>query len=137
MVNKNDMYSHLMNGGDPQVLLDAFINELNDAQKKVNAEKKAKEEALKKEEAARKAKEEKEKNEKRYFNAAVAALGTYLTIVSKYEFTKEEVELAVKSAAEGLILSQKFVVAFGKKDEIENPNRENLMDIVASVFDLK
>ena len=137
MVNKNDMYSHLMNGGDPQVLLDAFINELNDAQKKVNAEKKAKEEALKKEEAAKKAKEEKEKNEKRYFNAAVAALGTYLTVVSKYEFTKEEVELAVRSAAEGLILSKKFLSSFDEKGELKNPNSANLLDIIASVFDVK
>ena len=137
MVNKNDMYSHLMNGGDPQVLLDAFINELNDAQKKVNAEKKAKEEALKKEEAARKAKEEKEKNEKRYFNAAVAALGTYLTVVSKYEFTKEEVELAVRSAADGLILSKKILSSLDKGNEIENHNSANLLDIIASVFDVR
>ena len=137
MVNKNDMYSHLMNGGDPQILLDAFIDELNDAQKKVNAEKKAKEEALKKEEAARKAKEEKEKNEKRYFNAAVAALGTYLTVVSKYEFTKEEVELAVRSAADGLILSKKLLSSLDENGGVEGPNGTNLLDIIASVFDVR
>jgi Skp family chaperone for outer membrane proteins len=115
----------------------AICNEMNAAQKKLDAEKKAKEEAFKKEEAARKAKEEKEKNEKRYFNAAVAALGTYLTVVSKYEYTKEEVELAVRSAVEGLILSKKILASLDKEDTIENPNGINLMDIVASVFDLK
>ena len=137
MINKNDMYSHLMNGGDPQVLLDAFINDLNDTQKQVDAEKKAKEEAFKKEEAARKAKEEKEKNEKRYFNAAVAALGTYLTVVSKYEFTKEEVELAVRSAADGLILSKKFLSSLDENGGVVGPNGTNLLDIIVKAFDLK
>ena len=114
-----------------------ICNEMNAAQKKLDAEKKAKEEAFRKEEAARKAKEEKEKNEKRYFNAAVAALGTYLTVVSKYEFTKEEVELAVRSAAEGLMISKKFMAAIDEKGEMKNPNDENMWDTIMHVFGVK
>ena len=40
-MNKNDMYSHLINGGDPQVLLDAFMKELNATQKEVDQKKEA------------------------------------------------------------------------------------------------
>lgn len=137
MVNKNDMYSHLMNGGDPQVLLDAFINELNDAQKRVDTDKKAKEEAEKKAAAEKKEREEKMKNEKRYFNAAVSALGTYLTLVSKYEFKKEEVETALKAAIDGLVLSKKFLSALDEKGEVKDTNVNGIWDTIVDIFGLE
>lgn len=137
MVNKNDMYSHLMNGGDPQVLLDAFIEDLNNVQKAVDAEKKAKEEAFKKEEAERKAKKAKEAFKKKHFNEAVAALGTYLTFVSEYEFKKEEVESALKAAVEGLTLSKKFLSAFETKGEVESVNTNGIWDTIVDIFGLK
>ena len=71
MIDKNDIYSHLLNGGNPQDLLDAFMNELNEAQKKVDEDKKAK--------AA-----EDKKNEKAAAlrKLAVAALLDYFALVN-------------------------------------------------------
>ena len=71
MIDKNDIYSHLLNGGNPQDLLDAFMKELNETQKKVDEDKKAQAEAekiQKKVEAARK--------------QAVAALLDYFSLVN-------------------------------------------------------
>lgn len=70
MLNEKDIYSHLKNGGDPQVLHDAFLKELNAAQKKVDAEAEAEK---------AKAKEQKAKVQAR--KAAVAALSNYFTLV--------------------------------------------------------
>ena len=137
MTYQEEMYAHLVHGGDPQVLLDAFMKDLNEAQKKADAAKKAQEEAEKKAAAEKKDKEEKMKNEKRYFNAAVSALGTYLTLVSKYEFKKEEVESALKAAVEGLVLSKKFLSAFEAKGEVEGVNTEGIWDTIVDIFGLK
>lgn len=49
MINEKDIYTHLKHGGDPEALHQAFLNELNEAQKKVDEEKIAEQEAAKKE----------------------------------------------------------------------------------------
>ena len=138
MINKNDMYSHLMNGGDPQVLFDAFCKEITEVQKEVDAEKKAKEEAFKKEEAARKAAEaakaaaskrkaDKIKAEQKYFDAVVSAFSSYLAIADEgTEYTKEEVESVVKVSLSSLIAGKKFAKALEKED---NSAFESLLSI--------
>ena len=71
MINEKDIYSHLLNGGNPQDLLDAFMKELNETQKKVDEDKKAQAEAekiQKKVDVARK--------------QAVAALLDYFSLVN-------------------------------------------------------
>ena len=71
MINEKDIYSHLLNGGNPQDLLDAFMKELNETQKKVDEDKKAKAEA--------------EKTQKKVDTArkqAVAALLDYFSLVN-------------------------------------------------------
>ena len=81
-MNRNDIYSHLMKGGDPQVLLDAFLADLNNAQQEVDMQKKL-EQKRKEEEAAKKAvaKENKEKKENAR-KSAIAALKDYFTLVN-------------------------------------------------------
>ena len=71
MINEKEIYAHLKNGGNPEDLYQAFLNELNEAQKKVDEEKVAEQEAAVKAlavEAARK--------------AAVAALTEYFALVN-------------------------------------------------------
>ena len=41
MFNSNDIYSHLLNGGDKQVLFDALMQEITKAEEKVKATKEA------------------------------------------------------------------------------------------------
>ena len=95
-MNKNDIYSHLMNGGDPQVLLDAFLKDMNDAQQKVDADKAAAEKK-KKEEEAKKAAEKKVKAKREAVRkTAVEAIVNYLTLVFPNK-TREELELFAKA----------------------------------------
>lgn len=70
MLNEKDIYTHLKNGGDPQELYDAFLKEMNAAQKKVDDEAEAAEAAAIKEGAKAQARE-----------AAIAALSDYFTLV--------------------------------------------------------
>ena len=68
MTYQEEMYAHLVHGGDPQVLLDAFMKDLNEAQKKAD-------------EQLAKEKKEAEANEvlKQKREAAVAALTPYIS----------------------------------------------------------
>ena len=107
-MNKNDIYSHLMKGGDPQVLLDAFLKDMNEAQAKVDAdraaaEKKAKEEAAKKA-AEKEVKAKKEEARK----AAVAASMAYYALVYP-EFSAENLEEFSKTAIDSVSKSIEMV----------------------------
>ena len=71
MINEKEIYAHLKNGGNPEDLYQAFLNELNEAQKKVNEEKVAEQEAAVKALAVEEARK-----------AAVAALTEYFALVN-------------------------------------------------------
>ena len=103
-MNKNDIYSHLMNGGDPQVLLDAFLKDINDAQQQVDAEKEMKKQA----EAAAAAKKAAEKDIKakkeEARKAAVAAVSAYYALVYP-EFNADDLEAFAKTAVNSIAQS--------------------------------
>lgn len=82
MINEKEIYKHLKNGGDPQLLYDAFLDELNAAQKKVNAEAEAEKAKAKENEAKTQARE-----------AAVTALSTYFTLVLPKELVTKDVNI--------------------------------------------
>ena len=71
MINEKEIYAHLKNGGDPEELYQAFLNELNEAQKKVDEEKVAEQEAAVKALAVEEARK-----------AAIAALKEYFALVN-------------------------------------------------------
>ena len=71
MINEKEIYAHLKNGGNPEDLYQAFLNEINEAQKKVDAEKVAEQEAAYKAVAIEEARK-----------AAVAALTEYFALVN-------------------------------------------------------
>ena len=107
-MNKNDIYAHLMKGGDPQVLLDAFLKDMNDAQQKVDAERAAAEKK-KKEEAAKKAAEKEVKAKKEEARkAAIAAAMTYYALVYP-EFSAENLEEFSKTAIDSIAKSIEMV----------------------------
>lgn len=84
MLNSNDIYSHLSNGGDPQELLDALLKEINSAEQKIKAEKEM--------EAA--AAEEKQKKADAKKNLLLSAQ-TYLALVGlpiTYETLEEALD---------------------------------------------
>ena len=106
-MNKNDIYTHLMNGGDPQVLLDAFLKEINETEKEVKAaveaQKKAEAEAAAKKAAEKEVKAKKEDAR----NAAVAALMSYLALVFP-DKTQEELEMFAKTNIDGTVQGIKW-----------------------------
>ena len=107
-MNKNDIYAHLMKGGDPQVLLDAFLKDMNDAQQKVDAERAAAEKK-KKEEAAKKAAEKEVKAKKEEARkAAIAAAMSYYALVYP-EFSAENLEEFSKTAIDSVAKSIEMV----------------------------
>ena len=71
MINEKEIYAHLKNGGNPEDLYQAFLNELNEAQKKIDAEKVAEQEAANKALAVEEARK-----------VAVAALTEYFALVN-------------------------------------------------------
>ena len=71
MFNFNDIYSHLVNGGDKQVLFDALMQEIQKAENKIQLENEANEKAKKL---------EIKKNKARV--AAFSALKAYFTLVN-------------------------------------------------------
>lgn len=82
-MTEKDIYTHLKNGGDPQALYDAFLNEMNAAQKKVDAEAEAEKAQAKEEEAKTQARK-----------AAVDALSTYFTLVFPKHLITQDVNMA-------------------------------------------
>lgn len=113
-MNKNDIYSHLMNGGDPQVLLDAFLKDMNEAQAKVDAERAAAEKRKKEEEAKKAAKKEVKAKKEEARKAAIAAAMAYYALVYP-EFSAENLEnleefakTAVDSVAQSIEFMKKL-----------------------------
>ena len=101
-MNKNDMYSHLINGGDPQVLLDAFLNELTATQKEVDEKKEAERlEAQKKKEAAEAA-AKREETLNHYREALVAAFKSYLTLVLGEEIHEDIIRASIIELEEAI-----------------------------------
>ena len=105
-MNYNDIRSHLKNGGDPQVLLDAFLKEINaaDQELKAEAEVKRKAEAAAKKAAEKEAKAKKEEARK----AAIAAAMTYYALVYP-EFSTENLEEFAKTAVDSVAKSIELV----------------------------
>ena len=118
-MNKNDMYSHLINGGDPQVLLDAFLKELNDTQKEVDQKKEAERlEAQKQKEAAEAAEAAAKKEEtlKHYREAVVAAFTSYLTLVLGEEISEDIVRASIVELEESIAAIKKIKVSVNGDD---------------------
>ena len=109
-MNYNDIRSHLANGGDPQVLLDAFLKEINAADQELKAEaeaemkKKAEAEAAAKKAAEKKAKAAKEEARKAAIDAAMA----YYALVYP-EFSAENLEEFSKTAIDSVAKSIEMV----------------------------
>ena len=107
-MNYNDIRSHLANGGDPQVLLDAFLKEINAADQELKAEaemkRKAEAEAAAKKAAEKKAKAAKEDARK----AAIAAAMSYYALVYP-EFSTENLEEFSKTAIDSVAKSIEMV----------------------------
>ena len=107
-MNYNDIRSHLANGGDPQVLLDAFLKEINAADQELKAEaemkKKAEAEAAAKKAAEKKAKAAKEEARK----AAISAAMSYYALVYP-EFSAENLEEFSKTAIDSVAKSIEMV----------------------------
>lgn len=84
MTYQEEMYAHLVHGGDPQVLLDAFMKDLNEAQKKAD-------------EQLAKEKKEAEANEtlKQKREAVVAALTSYISYLLGEEVSEDIVRAGV------------------------------------------
>ena len=84
MTYQEEMYSHLVNGGDPQVLLDAFMKDLNEAQKKAD-------EQLAKEKEKAQAKEKmKDARE-----AVVTALAAYISLLLEEEVSEDIIRTGI------------------------------------------
>ena len=107
-MNKNDIYSHLMKGGDPQVLLDAFLKDMNDAQAKVDAERAAAEKRKKEEEAKRAAEKEVKAKREEARKAAIAAAQSYYALVYP-EYSGEDLESFATTAIDSVAKSIEMV----------------------------
>ena len=115
-MNKNDMYSHLINGGDPQVLLDAFMKELNATQKEVDQKKEAEKlEAQKKKEAAEAA-AKKEETLNHYREAVVAAFTSYITLVLGEEISEDIVRASIMELEESIDAIKKISVSINGEE---------------------
>ena len=84
MTYQEEMYAHLVHGGDPQVLLDAFMKDLNEAQKKAD-------------EQLAKEKKEAEANEalKQKRETVVAALTPYISHLLGEEVSEDIIRESV------------------------------------------
>ena len=103
-MNYNDIRSHLEKGGDPQDLLDAFLKEVNAADKEVKAAAEAKKKA-EAEAAARKAAEKEAKAKKEEARkAAITAAMSYYALVYP-EFSAENLEEFAKTAIDSVAKS--------------------------------
>ena len=121
-MNKNDIYSHLMNGGDPQVLLDAFLKDINEAQSKVDADRAAAEKRKKEEEAKKAAEKEAKAKKEEARKAAIAAAMSYYALVYP-EFSAEDLEAFAKTAVDSVAKSIEMV------KKLESGKHFSLFDI--------
>ena len=118
-MNKNDMYSHLINGGDPQVLLDAFMKELNATQKEVDQKKEAERLEAQKQKEAAEAAAKKEETLNHYREAAVAAFTSYITLVLGEEISEDIVRASIVELEESINAIKKIRVSING-DELKS-----------------
>ena len=110
-MNKNDMYSHLINGGDPQVLLEAFMKELNATQKEVDQKKEAERLEAQKQKEAAEAAAKKEETLRNAREAVVAAFTSYITLVLGEELSEDIVRASVVELEESINAIKKIKVS--------------------------
>ena len=118
-MNKNDMYSHLINGGDPQVLFDAFMKELNDTQKEVDQKKEAERLEAQKQKEAAEAAAKKEETLRNAREAVVAAFTSYITLVLGEEISEDIVRTAIVELEESINAIKKIKVSING-DELKS-----------------
>ena len=118
-MNKNDMYSHLINGGDPQVLLDAFLVELNATQKEVDQKKEAKRLEAQKQKEAAEAAAKKEETLRNAREAVVAAFTSYITLVLGEEISEDVVRASIVELEESINTIKKIRVSING-DELKS-----------------
>lgn len=107
MTYQEEMYAHLVHGGDPQVLLDAFMKDLNEAQKKADAAKEAEKE-----------KEMLDAEKKAAKANLISAAQKYLALVG-YCFSYKEIEDMVNAITESVSLLSDLTITYnGKKFSI-------------------
>ena len=118
-MNKNDMYSHLINGGDPQVLLDAFMKELNATQKEVDQKKEAERLEAQKQKEAAEAAAKKEETLRNAREAVVAAFTSYITLVLGEEISEDVVRASIVELEESIAAIKKIRVSING-DELKS-----------------
>ena len=118
-MNKNDMYSHLINGGDPQVLLDAFMKELNATQKEVDQKKEAERLEAQKQKEAAEAAAKKEETLRNAREAVVAAFTSYITLVLGEEISEDIVRASIVELEESIDAIKKIRVSING-DELKS-----------------
>lgn len=118
-MNKNDMYSHLINGGDPQVLLDNFMKELNATQREVDQKKEAERLEAQKQKEAAEAAAKKEETLNHYREAVVAAFTSYITLVLGEEISEDIVRASVVELEESINAIKKIRVSING-DELKS-----------------
>ena len=118
-MNKNDMYSHLINGGDPQVLLDAFLVELNATQKEVDQKKEAERLEAQKQKEAAEAAAKKEETLRNAREAVVAAFTSYLTLALGEEISEDIVRTAIVELEDSINAIKKIRVSING-DELKS-----------------
>ena len=115
MTYQEEMYSHLVNGGDPQVLLDAFMKDLNEAQKKAD------EQLAKEKEKAHEKEKMKDARE-----AAVTALAAYISLLLGEEVSEDIIRAGIVEIEDSIDALKKIKVSVNGK------NPKSIFDI----FDL-
>lgn len=118
-MNKNDMYSHLINGGDPQVLLDTFMKELNATQKEVDQKKEAERLEAQKQKEAAEAAAKKEETLRNAREAVVAAFTSYITLVLGEEISEDVVRASIVELEESIAAIKKIRVSING-DELKS-----------------
>ena len=118
-MNKNDMYSHLINGGDPQVLLDNFMKELNATQKEVDQKKEAERLEAQKQKEAAEAAAKKEETLRNAREAVVAAFTSYITLVLGEEISEDVVRASIVELEESIAAIKKIRVSING-DELKS-----------------
>lgn len=118
-MNKNDMYSHLINGGDPQVLFNEFIKELNATQKEVDQKKEAERLEAQKQKEAAEAAAKKEETLRNAREAVVAAFTSYITLVLGEEISEDIVRASVVELEESINAIKKIRVSING-DELKS-----------------
>ena len=105
MTYQEEMFAHLVHGGDPQVLLDAFMKDLNEAQKKAD-------EQLAKEKAEVESKETLVK----YRETAIAAFAPYLSYLLGEKINEDIVRAGVMELEESINTLKKIKVSLNGEE---------------------